>query len=68
MSDLAGILAVYRLGTSNAVAENINSQIQAAIVRARGLKSLRSLTHIIVLTTGKLSNLPANLCQNPVPA
>ena len=57
---LPGILAAYRMGVSNAVAENINSQIQAAIVRARGFKSLRSLTNIIFLTTGKLENLPAN--------
>ena len=57
---LPGILAAYRLRASNAVAENINSQIQAAIVRARGFKSLRNLTHIIFLTTGKLQNLPAN--------
>jgi transposase len=57
---LPGILAAYRLGASNAVAENINSQIQAAIVRARGFQSLRSLTSIIFLTTGKLQNLPAN--------
>ena len=64
---LPGILAAYRLGASNAVAENINSQIQAAIVRARGFKSLRSLTNIIFLTVGKLANLPANPFQNPVP-
>ena len=57
---LPGILAAYRLGASNAMAENINSQIQAAIVRARGFQSLRSLTNIIFLTTGKLPNLPAN--------
>jgi transposase len=57
---LRGILAADRLGASNAVAENINSQIQAAIVRARGFQSLRSLTNIIFLTTGKLQNLPAN--------
>ena len=57
---LPGILAAYRLGAINAVAENINSQIQAAIVRARGFQSLRSLTNIIFLTTGKLQNLPAN--------
>ena len=65
-SHLSGILAAYRLGASNAVAENINSQIQAAIVRARGFKSLSSLTNIIFLTTGKLSNLPANPFQTPV--
>ena len=57
---LPGILAAYRLAASNAVAENINSQIQAAIVRARGFQSIRSLTNIIFLTTGKLQNLPAN--------
>jgi transposase len=61
-SHLPGILAAYRLGARNAVAENINSQIQAAIVRARGFKSLRSLR------TGKLSNLPVNSFQNSVPA
>lgn len=57
---LPGILAAYRLAASNAAAENINSQIQAAIVRARGFQSIRSLTNIIFLTTGKLQNLPAN--------
>ena len=57
---LPGILAADRLGASNAVAENINSQIQAAIVSARGFQSLRSLTNIIFLTTGQLQNLPAN--------
>jgi transposase len=31
---LPGILAADRFGASNAVAENINSQLQAAIVRA----------------------------------
>lgn len=65
---LPGILAAYRLGVSNAVAENINSQIQAAIVRARGFKSLRSLTNIIFLTTGKLAHLPANPFLRPTPA
>jgi transposase len=64
---LPGLHAAYRLGASNAVAENIKSQIQTAIVRARGFKSLRSLTNIIFLTTRKLSNLPANPFQNPVP-
>jgi transposase len=58
---LPGILAAYRLGARNAIAENLNSQIQAAIVRARGFKSLRSLTNIIFLTTGKLQDLPVNL-------
>ena len=61
-SHLPGILAACRLSASNAVAENINSQIQAAIVKARVFISLRSLT------TGKLSKLPANPFQNPVPA
>jgi hypothetical protein len=45
------------LEASNAIAENINSQIQAAIVRAREFKSLRSLTNIIFLTTEKRANL-----------
>ena len=57
---LPDVLAAYRMAVSNAVAENNNSQIQAAIVRARGFQSLRSLTNIIFLATGKLQNLPAN--------
>ena len=65
---LPGILAAYRLGANNSVAENINSQIQAAVVRARDFKSLRSLTNIIFLTTGKLENLPANPFLKPAPA
>ncbi len=60
-SQIPGILAAYRLGASNAVSENINSQIQAAIVMVRRFKSLRSLR------TVKLSSLPANPFQNPVP-
>jgi len=56
------------LGASNAIAENINSQIQAAIVRARGFQSLRSLTNIIFLTTGKLTDLSANPFLNKTPA
>jgi len=57
---LPGILAAYKHRLTNAAAENINSHIQAAIVRARGFKSLRSLNNIIFLTTGKLEHLPAN--------
>jgi len=57
---LPGILAAYQRGLTNAAAESLNSQVQAAIVRARGFKSFRSLTHIIFLTTGKLESLPAN--------
>ena len=49
------------MAASNAVDENINSQIQATLVRARGFQSIRSLINIIFLTTGKLQNLPANL-------
>jgi hypothetical protein len=53
---LPRFFAPYRLDASNAAAENINSEIQAAIVRARG----RNLTNIIFLSTGKPQNLPAN--------
>lgn len=59
-ANLPGILAAYRIGARNAVAENINIQIQAAIVRARGFQSIRSLTNIIFLTAGKPQSLPAN--------
>lgn len=62
---LAGIVAAYRLGVSNAVAETINSQIQAAIVRGRGFKSLRNLSNIVFLCTGKLESLPASPFQIP---
>lgn len=57
---LPGILAAYRLGASNAVAENINSHVQAAIVRGRGFKSMRNLINIIFLNTGKLADLPTS--------
>lgn len=53
---LPRIFAPYRLDASNAAAENINSEIHAAIVRARG----RNLTNIIYLSTGKPQNLAAN--------
>ena len=59
-------LTAYRYGASHAVADSINSQIQAAIVRPWGFQSLRSYTHIIFLTTGKLQNHPANPCAQPV--
>jgi hypothetical protein len=49
---LPGILPAYRLDAGNAAAKNINSQIQAAIVRARGFQPIRSLTNIIFLATG----------------
>lgn len=57
---LPGILAAYERGMSNAAAESINSQVQAAIVRARGFRNLRHLLNIIYLTTGKLNHLPAH--------
>jgi hypothetical protein len=56
---LPGILAAYKWNLNNATAECINSQVQAAIVRARGFQNPRSLMNMIYLTTGKLSNLPA---------
>lgn len=56
---LSGILAAYEHHLTNAAAESINSQVQAAIVRGRGFRNLRHLLNIIYLTTGKLSHLPA---------
>ena len=56
---LEGILNAYDLKVSNAAAESINSQVQAAIVRARGYRNLRNLLNMIYLTVGKLSHLPA---------
>jgi transposase len=55
---LPGILAGYDHKLTNAAAESINSQVQAAIVRGRGFRNLRHLLNIIYLTTGKLSHLP----------
>jgi transposase len=56
---LEGILNAYKLNISNAAAESINSQVQAAIVRARGYRNLRNLLNMIYLTVGKLTHLPA---------
>lgn len=56
---LPGILAAYDHQLTNAAAESINSQVQAAIVRARGFRNLRHLLNVIYLTTGKLIHLPA---------
>jgi transposase len=56
---LEGILNAYDLKVSNAAAESINSQVQAAIVRARGYRNLRNLLNMIYLTVGKLTHLPA---------
>lgn len=56
---LPGILAAYEHKLTNAAAESINSQVQAAIVRARGFRNLRHLLNVIYLTTGKLTHLPA---------
>lgn len=57
---LPGILASYEHKLTNAAAESINSQVQAAIVRARGFRNPRHLLNIIYLTTGKLNHLPAH--------
>jgi transposase len=57
---LEGILNAYTLNLSNAVAESINSLIQAAIVRARGFRTFRNLMNIVYLTAGKLTHLPAS--------
>lgn len=56
---LPGILNAYKHHVSNAAAESINSQIQAAIVRARGYRNLKNLLNVIYLNTGKLTHLPA---------
>lgn len=56
---LPGILAAYQHKLTNAAAESINSQVQAAIVRTRSFRNLRHLLNIIYLTTGKLTHLPA---------
>lgn len=54
-----GIVNTFELGLSNAPAESINAQVQAAIVRARGFRTLNHLQTIIYLVAGKLTHLPA---------
>lgn len=61
---LPGIVAAYRLGASNAVAENKQPD-QAAIVRTRGFQLLRNHTNIILLTT-EPHNLPTNSVAHTV--
>jgi transposase len=56
---LPGILNAYDQQVSNAAAESINSQVQAAIVRARGYRNLTNLLNVIYLVVGKLTHLPA---------
>lgn len=56
---LEGIVNAYELGISNAASESINSQVQAAIVRARGYRNLSNLLNMIYLTVGQLTHLPA---------
>lgn len=57
---LPGILNAYQHQVSNAAAESINSQVQAAIVRARGYRNLTNLLNVIYLVVGKLTHLPAS--------
>lgn len=58
--NLDGILNTFELALSNAPAESINAKIQAAIVRARGFRTLSHLQAIIYLVAGKLTHLPAS--------
>jgi transposase len=58
--NLDGILNTFERGLSNAPAESINAHIQAAIVRARGFRTLSHLQTIIYLVAGKLTHLPAS--------
>jgi transposase len=57
---LPGILNAYQYHVSNAAAESINSQVQAAIIRARGYRNLNNLLNMIYLVVGKLTHLPAS--------
>jgi len=56
---LAGIRNTLTLGNTNATAESINSEIQAAIARARGFRTFHNLRTIVYLIKGGLS-LPAS--------
>jgi transposase len=53
-----GIVNSFELGMSNATAESINAKVQAAIVRARGFRTLTKLQSIIYLVAAKLTHLP----------
>jgi transposase len=55
-----GILRWFRSRIANGLIEGINSLVQAAKAKARGYRSIRNLTAIIYLLTGKLDlELPA---------
>ena len=43
---------------SNGTAESINATVQAAIVRARGFRTLDNLMTVIYLVAAKLTHLP----------
>jgi len=57
---LQGTVNSYKHGVSNGTAESINSKIQAAIARARGLWSLKNLYTMMYLIAGKLTGLPSS--------
>lgn len=63
---LPGIVNGYRLGLSNAAAESINAQVQAAIARARGFRTFNHLMAIIYLIADKLTHLPAPPYARPM--
>ena len=54
-----GIVGMLETATSNARAESINADIQAAIARARGFRTFRNLRTIVYLCKGGL-DLPAS--------
>lgn len=61
---LAGIHNTLTLGNTNATAESINAEIQAAIARARGFRNFHNLRTIVYLLKGGL-NLPASPLATP---
>ena len=65
---LDGIRNMLTHANSNAAAESINADVQAAIARARGFRTFRNLRTILYLLKGRL-DLPASPFQpTPTPA
>lgn len=64
---LAGIRNMLTHANSNAYAESINADIQAAIARARGFRTFRNLRTVIYLLKGRVK-LPESPFRPPVAA
>lgn len=65
---IQGIRNLLTHANSNAMAESINADIQAAIARARGFRTFRNLRTIVYLLKGHLDLPVSPYRRQPVPA